>query len=172
VDKSQLLRRLDKAWIAFKDSYADLSEADILEAGVTKAWSVRDIIAHVTTWEEEALKHLPAILEGRRPPRYSVTYGGIDAFNALMTTKKAGLSLAEVYRQQDEIHGQIVDIVVRTPEAQLTSETRYRRRLRLDTYNHYPKHTEAIRRWRAQRPASGTRFKVRSKKYEVLSVST
>ena len=50
-----------------KDSYAGLSESDILEPGVTKAWSVRDIIAHVTTWEEEALKHLPAILEGRRP---------------------------------------------------------------------------------------------------------
>jgi len=82
MDKQQLLRRLDKAWIAFKDSYAGLSESEILEPGVTKAWSVRDIIAHVTTWEEEALKHLPAVLEGRRPPRYSVTYGGIDAFNA------------------------------------------------------------------------------------------
>jgi hypothetical protein len=145
------LRRLDRAWVAFKDSYAGLLQADILEPGVTKAWSVRDIIAHVTTWEEEALKHLPAILEGRRPPRYSVTYGGIDAFNALMTTQKAGLSLAEVYHQQKDIHGRIVDMVVRAPDDQLARETRYRRRLRLDTYNHYPTHAEAIRRWRAQR---------------------
>jgi len=153
MDKQQLLRRLDKAWVAFKDSYAGLLESDVLEPGVTKTWSVRDIIAHVTTWEEEALKHLPAILEGRRPPLYSVTYGGIDAFNALMTTKKAGLSLAEVYRQQEEIHRQVVDTIVRTPGAQLACETRYRRRLRLDTYSHYPKHTEAIRRWRARRQA-------------------
>lgn len=43
-------------------------------------------------WHEEALKHLPAVLEGRRPPRYSVTYGGIDAFNAQMTKLKGGLS--------------------------------------------------------------------------------
>ena len=151
MDKQQLLRRLDKAWLAFKDSYAGLSESDVLEPGVTKAWSVRDIIAHVTTWEEEALKHLPAILEGRRPPLYSVTYGGIDAFNALMTTKKASLSLGEVHRQQEEIHRQVIDTVVRTSDAQLASETRYRRRLRLDTYGHYPKHSEAIRRWRARR---------------------
>jgi hypothetical protein len=68
VDTQQPLRRLDKAWVAFKDSYAGLSESDVLEPGVTKAWSVRDIIAHVTTRDEEALKHLPAILEGRRPP--------------------------------------------------------------------------------------------------------
>jgi len=153
VDKQQLLRRLDKAWVAFKDSYGGLSESDVLEPGVTKAWSVRDIIAHVTTWEEEALKHLPAILEGRKPPLYSATYGGIDAFNALMTTKKAGLSLAEVHRQQEEIHRQVIDTVVRTPDAQLACEARYGRRLRLDTYGHYPKHTEAIRRWRAQRQA-------------------
>jgi hypothetical protein len=151
VDKLQLLRRLDRAWVAFEDSYAGLSESDVLEPGVTNTWSVRDIIVHVTTWEEEALKHLPAILEGRRPPLYSVTYGGIDAFNALMTAKKAGLSLAEVYRQREEIHRQVIDAVVRTPDAQLACETRYRRRLRLDTYGHYPKHTEAIRRWRAQR---------------------
>ena len=153
MDKQQLLRRLDKAWVAFKGSYASLSESDVLEPGVTKAWSVRDIIAHVTTWEEEALKHLPAILEGRRPPLYSVTYGGIDAFNALMTTKKASLSLAEVHCQQEEIHRQVIDTVVRTSDAQLASETRYRHRLRLDTYGHYPKHSEAIRRWRARRQA-------------------
>src|ERR1700738_4232795 len=103
MDRRQLLRRLDKAWIAFKDSYAGLSESDVLEPGVTKAWSVRDIIAHVTTWEKEAVKHLPAALEGRRPPGFSVTYSGIDAFNALMTTSKAGLSFFEVYRQQEEI---------------------------------------------------------------------
>ncbi len=154
MDRQQLLRRLDAAWVAFRDSYAGLSQSDILEPGVTKAWSVRDIIAHVTTWEEEAVKHLPAILEGRRPPRYSVTYGGIDAFNALMTTKKAGLSLAEVYRQQEVIHRQVIDAVMRAPDDQLARETRFRRRLRLDTYSHFPGHAEAIRRWRAQRERS------------------
>ena len=117
MNRQQLLRRLDKAWIAFKDSYA----------------------------------HLPAVLEGKTPPRYSVTYGGIDAFNAVMTKKKAGWSLAEVYRRQEDIHRQIIDTVVSTPDAPLTRETRYRRRLRLDTYGHYPRHTEAIRRWREQR---------------------
>jgi hypothetical protein len=72
MDRGKLLKRLDKAWVAFKESYAGLTEAQLLEPGVTGRWSIRDIIAHVTTWEEEALEHLPAILAGRRPPRYSV----------------------------------------------------------------------------------------------------
>src|SRR6185503_20703670 len=74
----QLLKRLDAAWRAFTQSYAGLPEPDLLQPCVTGAWSVRDIIGHVTIWEREALKHLPLILRGGRPPRYSVTYGGID----------------------------------------------------------------------------------------------
>src|SRR5687767_2357979 len=102
--RQQLLKRLDKAWCEFKESYAGLPEADLLQPGVTGAWSMRDIIAHVTTWEEEALKHLPLVLSGEKPPRYSVTYGGIDAFNALTTKQKESLSLSDVLRQQDNVH--------------------------------------------------------------------
>jgi hypothetical protein len=67
-----------------------LSDTQLVEPGVTGAWSVRDILAHVSRWEEEALKYLPLILEGGKPPRYSVSYGGIDAFNARMTEQKSG----------------------------------------------------------------------------------
>jgi hypothetical protein len=110
---------------------------------------VKDILAHVTTWEGEALKHLPLIMAGGRPPRY-VRYGGIDAFNATMMKEKRGLSLAEVLRQLDDTHGRLIDFVERTPEAQFTRDTRFRRRLRLDTYGHYPEHAETIRKWREQ----------------------
>jgi hypothetical protein len=148
VTRRRLLKRLDTAWRDFKASYAGLSEAQLMETGVSGAWSVRDIIAHVTTWEQEALKHLPAILEGRRPPRYSVTYGGIDAFNAQTTRLKADLSLFEVFRQLDDVHQRIIDVIEHAPESHLIGAARFRRRLRLDTYAHYPKHALAIRRWR------------------------
>lgn len=147
--RERLLARLDSAWREFQESYAGLSRTQLLAPGVTGAWSVRDIVAHVTTWEEEVLKHLPSILAGRRPPRYSVAYGGIDAFNALMTKKKAGLSLAEVFRQQGGVHRRVIRAIERAPEDQLAN-TRFRRRLRLDTYGHYPAHARAIRQWRAQ----------------------
>ena len=148
MDRRQLLGRLDSAWGAFEGSYAGLSDAQLMKPGVTGDWSVRDILAHVTTWEEEALTHLPLILEGGTPERYSVRYGGIDAFNARMTEQKADLSLAAVRRQLDETHRRLIDFVRKAPEDQLSRETRFRRRLRLDTYSHYPQHAEAIRQWR------------------------
>ena len=148
MDRQQLLKKVDKAWVELKESYAGLSDAQLAEPGVVENWSVRDILAHVMIWEEEALKYLPLIMEGGKPPRYSVQYGGIDAFNALMTEQKRSLSLSEVLRQLDETHRQLVDYLQNVPEEQLTRETPFRHRLRLDTYSHYPIHTKAIQEWR------------------------
>ena len=148
MDKRQLLNQLDKSWAAIKESYAGLSDALMTEPGVTGDWSVKDILAHITTWEEEALKYLPLIIKGDRPPRYSVKYGGINAFNAQMTQQKRGLSLSDVLKQLDETHQRLTDYIRQTPGDQFTSETRFRRRLRQDTYSHYPKHARAIRQWR------------------------
>lgn len=151
MNTQQVLDRIEKAWQDFEASYDGLSDAERLIPGVTGRWSVRDIIAHVTWWEEEALAHLPLVRAGGRPPRYSVAYGGIDAFNALMTERRRHLSLADVIRQHDEVHARLVDHVRAAPEDLYTRETRLRRRLRLDTFGHYPIHTRAIGEWRRAR---------------------
>ena len=139
------------SWEAFHSSYAGLSDERLLEPGVVGDWSVKDLVAHVSWWEEEALTHLPHIMAGGRPPRYSVAYGGIDAFNALMAERKQELSLGTVLAQADDTHRRLLAFVETVPTDQITTETRFRRRLRLDTYSHYPIHTEAIRLWREQR---------------------
>jgi DinB superfamily len=149
VNKAAFLSRLDRAWSGLKESYAGLSTSQMVEPGVQGQWSVRDILAHITTWEEEALLHLPLIMQGGRPPRYSTRYGGIDAFNALTTAQKKDLPLSDVLHRLDQVHVQLVEYLQAVPDELLTSETRFRRRLRLDAYGHYPKHARAIQQWRA-----------------------
>jgi hypothetical protein len=151
MNKQQLLNRVERAWEVLRHSYEGLPEHEMTIAGVMGDWSVKDIIAHVTWWEEEALKYLPVILTGEKPPRYSVLYGGIDAFNARMTEQKKNLSLSEVLRQRDDTHRRLIDFLQSAPEDQCKRETPFRHRLRLDTYGHYAKHAEAIRKWRDQR---------------------
>ena len=145
----KVLRRLESAWAAFQESYAGLPDVRLLEPGVMGDWSVKDIMAHVNTWEEEALEHLPLIARGGTPPRYA-TSGGIDAFNARMSERKRDLPLSEVRRLLDESHRQLVELVRSASDDQLTGEGRFLRRLRLDTYGHYRLHAEAIRTWRAR----------------------
>jgi len=150
MDKQQLLKRLETAWTALKESYTGLSNAQLLEPAVMGDWSVKEILAHVTIWEEEALKYLPLIISGEKPPRY-VQYGGIDAFNAQMIEQKRGLALSEVLSQLDETHRRLISYIQSVPEEYFTRETRFRHRLRLDTYSHYPLHARAIQEWR-ERP--------------------
>ena len=133
MNRQQLLQRLDAAWAAFNASFAGLTDAQLTEAGVVDDWSVKDLIAHVAWWEEEAPRHLPVILAGGRPPRYAVAYGGIDAFNAMMAERKHGLSLDEVRDEAEETHRRLIAYLEGVPEEQIAKETRFRRRLRLDT---------------------------------------
>jgi len=143
-----MLEKLDKAWKEFEQSYAGLTREQLMIPNVTGKWSIRDIIAHVTWWEEEALKHMPVIRQGERPPRYSDKYGGIDDFNAIMTVKRSHITLDEVLAQHQEVHERLVEYVRAAPEELWATETKLRRRLRLDTFGHYPVHTNAIRAWR------------------------
>ncbi len=148
MKKAKLLEKLDKSWADFNDSFSGLTEAQMMEPGVTGDWSVKDILAHVICWEEEALKYLPLVLLGERPPRYSLLYGGIDAFNTIMTEKFRSLPLADVINQLDQTHQRLVEYVRTISDEYFISETRFRHRLRLDTYSHYPIHTRAICEWR------------------------
>ena len=58
------------------------------------------------------------------------------------------LSLADVLQQHEAIHRQLINYLQSVPDELFTQETRFRHRLRLDTYSHYPKHAKAIREWR------------------------
>jgi uncharacterized protein (TIGR03083 family) len=149
MNRDQLLKKLDAAWAELTESYDGLPESQLTKPVVIGDWSVKDILAHVTTWEEEALKYLPLIIEGGQPPLYT-TYGGLDAFNAQRTEQKRALSLSEVLKQLEETHRRLIAYVQSVPEEQFTRETRFRHRLRLDTYSHYPLHAGMIRGWREQ----------------------
>lgn len=151
MNRIQLLGKVERAWRDLEASYAGLGEQLSSEVGVTHLWSVRDVIAHVTWWEAEALAHLPEVARGIRPAKYSDRFGGIDAFNAMMTEQKRALSFAEVLAERDATHAMLVDYLEGVPEALIATETPFRHRLRLDTYGHYPLHAKAIRAWRASK---------------------
>ena len=146
--RERTLARLDTAWRDLNDAFAGLSPEQRQQPGVVESWSVSDLMAHVTVWENEALKHLPLIAQGGRPPKYSDTYGGIDAFNAQNEARWRAKSLADIEHEFGETHQRLIDYLQIVPEDLLMSGTRFRRRLQLDAIGHYPIHTAHIRDWR------------------------
>lgn len=145
----RVLDQLAAAWTDFHASYAGLDDAALLVPGVCGEWSVRDLIAHVTWWDQESIDHLPITLASGRLPRYSQQYGGIDAFNALKTREKASLSLDEVRAEADATHQRLLDCILGLDPVEWAANNRFRHRLKLDTWSHYPIHAADIRAWRA-----------------------
>jgi hypothetical protein len=148
MKKQKVLEKIDQAWTAFRESYEGLTAEQMSQPGVIGEWSVKDVVCHVSCWEEEALKYLPHTLHGDRLPRYSSMYGGIDGFNAMMTEQKRVLTLTGALCQLDEIHARLLEYLQGISEEQFATEARFNRRLRLDTYTHYSEHTDAINAWR------------------------
>ena len=150
MNKKETLDRIEQEWKTFLASVDGLSVAALLEPGAVGEWSVRDVMAHVATWEEEALNALPVILDGKSPPRY-VRYGGIDAFNALERERKRRLSRARVKRELAATHRRLVEFLENIPEAAYKEDRRLQRRIREDAYRHYREHALQILSWRNAR---------------------
>ena len=110
MDRDQLLRRIETIWHAFGQACHGLSDAALQEPGVVGDWSVKDLMGHLATWEEEALTALDVIMRGGRTVRY-VTYGGIDAFNEGRWHRYREMPLTEVQRRSFETHARLVAFV-------------------------------------------------------------
>ena len=148
MKRDQLAKRLEARWRELHDAFQGLSHHVLLDPGVVGPWSIRDVLAHVTTWEGEALKALPVILDGVPLPRYSTLYGGIDAFNAQAHKQKEGLTLEQVLKGLEETHQRLLSFMESVPDAAFARENRFLKRLRQDTYAHYREHARQICAWR------------------------
>ena len=147
MDLEQLMKRVDGRWLEFRKACHGLSEAAMQEPGVVGEWSVRDLMDHLANWEEETMVALDLIMEGKRPVRYA-DLGGIDAFNDSRWREHRRLSLLEVQHRSTDVHARLVAFLATVPIHRFATETRFRHRLRLDTYAHYPEHGGQIVAWR------------------------
>jgi len=146
-DVSEMIGKIDGAWRDLQVSFEGLPEEEMLQPGVTEAWSVRDILAHVAVWDAFALDRLPGILETGKHPEYE----DVDAFNARMTEEKRGLTLEAVRQELDATHQRLLDYLGGVSPASVAGNVAFRERLAADTWDHYPEHAAAIRAWREKR---------------------
>ena len=146
MNRDQLIQRVDQRWRDFSDTYQRLPSDALLRAGVVGEWSVKDLISHIAVWEEESLTALSLIADEKWLPRYA-RFGGIDAFNQMKWLQFRDSPLPDVLSRSADTHRRLLDYLATAPEHLITGETRFRRRLRLDTYGHSQEHTRQIIAW-------------------------
>lgn len=147
MNREQLLRRIDREWQGLAQACQGMSEEVLLQPGVVGEWSIKDLLGHVATWEKESMTALGLIMQGKQPARYS-SYGGIDAFNEHQWQLQRTMPLEETHRQFLETHERLLTFLNAVPQHHYMTETRFRRRLRVDTYRHYTEHRRQVVAWR------------------------
>src|SRR3972149_1494265 len=122
------MARLEQEWQSLLQAIDEVPDDRLLEPGVISAWSVRDLLSHISTWENEFPKAMAAILAGQRLPHYSTLYGGIKAFNAQEQERARALSLTELRQSLTETHGRLLATFAGLPALAPKVEERMRRR--------------------------------------------
>ena len=148
MKKERLLTKIEDNWMTFIESFAGLTDDMLIESGAVGQWSVRDVLVHISTWEEEAIKASTLIIDGKPVPLYR-TFGGIDAFNAREQERKRHFSLEQVKDELAATHQRLLQKLTETPESTFSLNKRLDKRLRYDTYGHYREHADQIIKWRS-----------------------
>jgi len=160
MNKHELLTGMESSRAEIVEAMAGLSDEAMLEPNVVGAWSVRDVLQHISLWEAELVKLLVHVQQRRRPAgeRWSGKLD-IDALNARWHAETLDRPLDRVRADFAAVRQQTQRRLNELAEADLT-ETRAFPWLKgralwqyvfEDTIEHDREHAEQIRAWREAR---------------------
>ena len=148
ANRDDTLNTVARSWQVLERAIALVPQHRVDTPGVVGPWSVKDLIGHVATWDQEALQALRGYQAGGDARELTTWPDNIDGFNAREAARKRGTDLAMLRRELAESHRQIVELISDLAEAAF--ETReVETRIRVDTYDHYADHTAQILLWLA-----------------------
>ena len=136
-EKERVLRDIDKAWRTFMDSVEGIPESLMIEENVSGDWSVKDVLAHVAAWDRETTRVVLQIVRGDEP-QWPIH---VQRFNDLNYEADQNLIVLEARNRALSAHKALVEMLDGKSEVRADW-------IRSTTYEHYPKHTEEILRWR------------------------
>ena len=81
MNKGELLNKLESSRESFLELIDDLQDDTFEEPGVNGAWSLKDVLVHLTRWEAELVKLLWQVSQGLAPTSAHFSDVSIDKLN-------------------------------------------------------------------------------------------
>lgn len=152
VDKDELLRRLDERYEWFDVLLERASAFDTDAPGVTEAWSVRDVVAHLIAHEQRSLDEICAAQQGRS---LDIKHEEQDSFNAGAVYAWRTASFDQVRKAWQKSYAQVVRAVQSLTDAEFDPNgtvvaalgDTIDGALANNTYEHYDVHGAQIIAW-------------------------
>ncbi|MEW6718284.1 MAG: ClbS/DfsB family four-helix bundle protein [Chloroflexota bacterium] len=152
--KAEMLDRIRSERTLLEELLTRMVREQMTQVGVEGDWSVKDILAHISTWErcmvgwiEEALRN--------EIPEIPKTWEEVHQINARIYTENKDNPLDEVLEEFGLSHQAAWGVVESTPEECLVDPQRFDWRngvslwkvVAANTWWHYAMHRESIEKW-------------------------
>ncbi len=156
--KSEILTRIQVEHDHLVAILAGLAPQEMVEPGVMRQWSVKDILAHLTAWEQHFLAWVAAGLRGETP-QPPLARAEMDAFNQQVYLANRDRPLEEVLAGFHSSYRQTLETVQAIPAGDWFTPRRFAwtGRYRLyafitgNTYHHYTWAQTQLHAWLAKK---------------------
>lgn len=151
--KAELLTMMQQSYNDFEALLAPLSEEQLTTPFMENDWSMRDMLAHITTWQQRGVLRLEAVRQNKEADTPVIrTDEEADRYTRAQLQKYQGRSLAEVRYDFRASYRQLVTAVTALGEELLFEPGRFEWMdgaalwacPRLYTCEHYEEHTADI----------------------------
>lgn len=125
---------------------AEIPDEQFIQPGAFGEWSVKDMLAHITFWEQRLIAYLNGARESLIQPGED-EQAGIDRVNASVFAANRDRPLADVRASFASSYQQTLALVESLGDDVLTDEELYGL-IAGDTFGHYREHIEMLEDWR------------------------
>lgn len=160
TSKAELLATINTEHDRLVATLRGLTDDQMVQPGVERDWSVKDVLSHITWWEQWMIQKLGTAARGetglslRRPDED--WEAALERVNGEIFAANRNSPLAEVREVFDRSFQAAVEVVTALSEHDIFDPQGLGGRLdeaplhmiASDTYEHYAEHSAMIRRWR------------------------
>lgn len=156
MPKAEVIKELRQARAALTDSLDGLTHEQMLQVGGVGVWSVKDVLAHLVSWEAELVTTLSQLEQHKRRVPRMVEIEDIDEWNAEQYSLNAARPLETILEDFHGVHKHLVRVVEALDERILDDNRVFSwmegeplSYLILENATwHEEEHAEEIRQWR------------------------
>lgn len=90
------------------------------QVNIYPSWTVREVLAHLSGWDDVAVIYLQALMMGQAPTLSTVS--SIDRYNAESVAKRAGMNYDQVFHEYIQTRQLFIDLLRDLPEQEIIAE--------------------------------------------------
>jgi hypothetical protein len=156
MHKATFIQTTREARAEWEQILAEVGEERMLVPGVAGDWSVKDMIVHLTAWQQRPVEWLAAIRRGESPtPAPWPPDMSEEKTNAWIYEANKDRSLREVIDESRRVHEQLLEELEKVSEEALNDAGRFAwlngnslaEAIPGDASEHYQEHTRMVREW-------------------------